>query len=280
MKTKLIILGIIVSIFTFCEESKTEKESVDSITKQRQDQSTFDAILNQTGGNAIESYAFVLNSAELVDSALNISVSYSGGCAKHGFELVWPETITMIYPPQFDLILIHDNNDDGCEAYPTETLVFDLSNNPLGMKLSDFYLMHLGIVNASNPEERVMLNDNYWLAECADALCTKELRTIALSILDQNGNPIALDSFKVTNVENDKDMTQEFTKSDFEWMQLNGSYPIFGDQYANEYRNLKLDLNFKGYIGDREVVNENYTVSADCCHVFKIAGNTDLVIAE
>ena len=60
------------------------------------------------------------------DSAL-LTVSYSGGCKQHTFEIIWSEVYKYSNPPQTDLLVLHDAHGDACEALITETLFFDLT---------------------------------------------------------------------------------------------------------------------------------------------------------
>jgi hypothetical protein len=71
---------------------------------------------------------FNVNSVKVIGDSIHLSVSYSGGCMYHEFTLgvVWPECGTPPVPPPL-LYLCHNGNDDPCEAYPTETITFDLS---------------------------------------------------------------------------------------------------------------------------------------------------------
>lgn len=96
---------------------------------------------------------FSLNEVALEGRELTVNVSYGGGCAEHQFTLVWPDAILTIHPAQFDIYLVHDANGDMCEAYPSEILVFNLSENPLGLSLEALKEAKMGIVNASNPEQ-------------------------------------------------------------------------------------------------------------------------------
>ena len=56
-------------------------------------------------------------------------MSYGGGCESHDVTLVaYPSDILPeSYPVQLDVVLAHDANGDACEAYLTDTYVFDLT---------------------------------------------------------------------------------------------------------------------------------------------------------
>jgi hypothetical protein len=76
----------------------------------------------------VNSDPFVLDSVIFDCDSINIIVSYSGGCKQHTFEIIWSETLSDTEPPQTGLIILHDANDDACEAYITETLTFSVSD--------------------------------------------------------------------------------------------------------------------------------------------------------
>lgn len=50
---------------------------------------------------------------------------------------------------------MHDSNGDNCEAYLTETLTFDLTDNSLGLSTDGIDNMRITVVNGSNPDEMV-----------------------------------------------------------------------------------------------------------------------------
>ncbi len=61
------------------------------------------------------------------NDTLALTVSYSGGCERHDFTLATDGSFMESDPVQLVVTLIHDANDDPCEAYPTDRYVFDLS---------------------------------------------------------------------------------------------------------------------------------------------------------
>ena len=61
------------------------------------------------------------------DDTLTLTVSYSGGCARHDFTLVAHDEFRESDPVELDVFLAHEANDDRCEAYPTEAYEFDLT---------------------------------------------------------------------------------------------------------------------------------------------------------
>ena len=120
--------------------------------------------------------------------------------------------------------------------------------------------------------------DNNNTSECANKPCTEIFKTIMVSIKDSENNPVALDSIKVTNLENGNDLTREINNFEFEAMREYGSYPLFGDEYARDFSNKEVEINFKGYVENLEIISSDYKVGADCCHVIHISGDTEIVI--
>ncbi len=70
---------------------------------------------------------YEVNSAAIDGHRLTIEVSYSGGCRRHDFTLVISKSFRESDPVQLPAVLAHDANGDTCEAYPTESRVFDLA---------------------------------------------------------------------------------------------------------------------------------------------------------
>lgn len=119
-------------------------------------------------------------------------------------------------------------------------------------------------------------SDNDSSPDCNNINCTEEFRTIIVSIKDQNQNPIVLDYFEVTNLESGSDLTIPLSSSGLVLAQQYGQYPLIAD--GGVEINQILELEFKGFINDIEVIRSDYSVSADCCHVVLIFGNIQLVL--
>lgn len=78
--------------------------------------------------SAASGAAFDLLEVRVVRDELVVDVAYSGGCADHTFTVCWPDpTWTRDVPaPRTSLEIRHDTPGDPCEAYPSETVTFDL----------------------------------------------------------------------------------------------------------------------------------------------------------
>lgn len=113
-------------------------------------------------------------------------------------------------------------------------------------------------------------------SNCSNIACTEEFRTIIVTIEDQNQEPVALDSFQVTNLNTGEDMTPQLSPSELEMIQETGQYPIADDSSFG--LNQEVTLQLRGFINDEEVVNSNYVVATDCCHINFQSGENPLVL--
>ena len=69
---------------------------------------------------------FEIGSAAIAGDRLSVEVSFGGGCEEHDFTLVIGAAFAESDPVQLQAEIAHDANNDACEAYLTETRVFDL----------------------------------------------------------------------------------------------------------------------------------------------------------
>ncbi len=128
------------------------------------------------GDGATKSFskdAFELRAVGLVDNQLKIHVSYGGGCEPHDFSLKWDGKWTEedgIETAQ--VYVVHrDLNNDGCEAYLSETLSIELTDLiPAGLNASS----RIQFINASDESRTIyLMQDFIWSSQSSD--CELEL---------------------------------------------------------------------------------------------------------
>jgi len=69
-----------------------------------------------------ESDPFTIRDAFMTGDFLTLSMNYSGGCEEHCFQVIWGGDIGIfIY-----LVITHDANGDGCEAFVQDDFDVDL----------------------------------------------------------------------------------------------------------------------------------------------------------
>ena len=65
------------------------------------------------------------NNVKLCRDILRINVSYGGGCKEHKFALI-ATSFMESHPVQVNVLLSHEDNDDPCDMWITEEMVFNL----------------------------------------------------------------------------------------------------------------------------------------------------------
>lgn len=85
---------------------------------------------------------FIIQGVDVKGDIISLVVTYSGGCKDHGFVLFADPRIMKSMPPQQNILLKHDANEDHCRALVTDTLRFDLSPIRIGNEGSIVLRMH------------------------------------------------------------------------------------------------------------------------------------------
>lgn len=108
-----------VATLTYEQETETPKETEKQMTKVA-------VIQDETADLSQKTDAFQLIKMEQKRDSLLIEVRYGGGCREHEFQLVHLGAYKESMPPQLDVVLRHNANDDRCRALVTETLIIPL----------------------------------------------------------------------------------------------------------------------------------------------------------
>jgi hypothetical protein len=97
---------------------------------------------------------FVFNNVFLNSNFLFVNVSYGGGCKDHIFNLI-ATSFMESYPVQVNIVLSHEDNDDPCDAWITEEMIFNLL--PLKKSYQHQYSELSGIIilNLNNWDESI-----------------------------------------------------------------------------------------------------------------------------
>jgi len=148
MKTYLVLLLLTIAVFSCKKGQEDSKDTLASeIILTRSSSGYSDAALNRSSEN---SDPFDLKDVIISGDTVKITVSYSGGCTTHTFEVIWSETLSCTTPPQTGLIILHNSNGDMCEAYITETLVFNVSDMADGLSLDT---LCVSVLNGWDPAD-------------------------------------------------------------------------------------------------------------------------------
>jgi len=67
----------------------------------------------------------IINDIQILRDFLRFNVSYGGGCEEHSFQLI-STSFMESHPVQVNILLSHEDNDDPCDMWITETLAFNI----------------------------------------------------------------------------------------------------------------------------------------------------------
>ncbi len=84
---------------------------------------TFD---NNRKNSISEGDSFTIKESKIEGDNLQITLTYSGGCKEHIFEIIWDGIVYTDNPCKMNLLIIHRGNFDNCEALITDTINIDL----------------------------------------------------------------------------------------------------------------------------------------------------------
>lgn len=76
------------------------------------------------------------NDVQLKKNILKFNMSYGGGCEEHEFQL-FATSFMESYPVQVNILLSHEDNNDPCDMWLTETLIFNIL--PLKNSYNELY---------------------------------------------------------------------------------------------------------------------------------------------
>jgi len=99
-----------------------------------------------------------------------------------------------------------------------------------------------------------------------EVICTMEWRYISI---DVKGG--VLDNFYTI-----RKYTGDTIRYEKDNILGNNSYIILSDNYQNKIKNREEIFIFKGYITDSLVVNEQYIIKADECHINYVSGKKEI----
>lgn len=144
----LIILSIGLALFACKNKSEVvATATTETASAQKEKVSDVKPVIVDSEYKARETDGFSIKSSSLRGDIMTITVSYSGGCEEHVFELYSTNLYMKSLPPQLNLELEHDANGDACRAMITRELKFDIS----GVKYAGARQLRLNLANYRTP---------------------------------------------------------------------------------------------------------------------------------
>ncbi|REE81719.1 hypothetical protein BX611_1255 [Lutibacter oceani] len=86
----------------------------------------FDTINSNRLNNLNEGDFYTINEVNREGDFIQINLSYAGGCEQHDFQIIWDGIVYTDNPCHMNLLLIHNANNDYCEALITQTVYINL----------------------------------------------------------------------------------------------------------------------------------------------------------
>lgn len=112
--------------------------------------------------------------------------------------------------------------------------------------------------------------------DCAQAICTMEFRMVNVVLKDKSGNFFKADKVETYNASGKLIYMQSLPN-----YVPDTNYTVIDDGKLKELnRNTDNKLYFKVHKDGRIVKTLDYILTADCCHITKVAGPSEVVIEE
>nr|WKN37512.1 hypothetical protein K4G66_02160 [Tunicatimonas sp. TK19036] len=108
------------------------------------------------------------------------------------------------------------------------------------------------------------------LTYCSGVVCTSELRSVTVSVVNSQEEPVALDRFFILNLANHHPYYFPNPAHDLT-IENDGFYSVMSDKYIEEIDSEGTPLLLIGFKDDEVVIREQYDVGRDCCHVYLIS---------
>ena len=103
-------------------------------------------------------------------------------------------------------------------------------------------------------------------------MCTQMFAMVTAQVVDAVGNPVKLDEAYTVRAGTSDKITSSQEPG------MNNAYVVLDDSYQKKLAQTTAAFRFVGMKDGKKVVDEPYTISADCCHIKKESGPTTITI--
>jgi hypothetical protein len=116
-----------------------------------------------------------------------------------------------------------------------------------------------------------------------DVICTMDHRAVGVTLVNSTGGPAAVDSVQTTDrrgrILRSKSGHRVYGLFHSIWNGEKAAY-VVDDGWVAGNQGEEIRVIFRGFRGNEVVFEENFTVGADCCHVYKEAGADRITVLE
>lgn len=107
--------------------------------------------------------------------------------------------------------------------------------------------------------------------DCSTTNCTMEFRSITTVIKHKTDSTLFhLTDYKVIRVSDDLDVTPKHDNS----TDYSGYYSVANDSKMDLYKFKNVEVEFTGYVNNSIIIQKRFIVTADCCHISLVQGDT------
>lgn len=106
---------------------------------------------------------------------------------------------------------------------------------------------------------------------CEGVACTAMFAMINVDLKDSTGSPYTADTTYTIRTDNNDTISVSTTITA-------GTYTILDDGYVSKMQNKQYTFRFIAVKNGKNMVDELYTISADCCHINKQSGKSTIVV--
>ncbi|MBB78007.1 MAG: hypothetical protein CL844_03275 [Crocinitomicaceae bacterium] len=117
---------LFISLFCIVISCATPKKNSDKTTVIEKNQNY--RKIKAKIGELNNSDPFDIKNIEMQNNTLLISLSYTGGCGEHSFEMIGSESLLKTNPPKRKVKLIHKNHEDYCKKIINEEISVFISD--------------------------------------------------------------------------------------------------------------------------------------------------------
>ena len=105
-------------------------------------------------------------------------------------------------------------------------------------------------------------------------ICTKNFVTHTITILDNNDNPVILDTYYTLN----KNDTLSIIRNYFT-PNTSGIYPVIDDSHQHSLACYPTPLQFIGLLNNQQIINKEFYFSSDGCHIIKDTTEDTIIVS-
>jgi hypothetical protein len=119
-----------------------------------------------------------------------------------------------------------------------------------------------------NCENRDKTNHN-----CDSSICTAIFKSVVVNLKHTSDNsPYLLSTYTIVRLSDNVDITP--TPDSYSMSQ--GYYSIANDSKIDLFKFKNVTVEFKGYLNGNPVIQRQYIITADCCHIALVQGETSI----